>query len=125
MVHWECDVDQWDEEKHQVKRKDNDIDNLRYLSAVFTVSYPSISGYRELVQAYQNRELTHPEDSLFAFSGITTVLSQVFPGGFISGLPTMFFDAALLWQSQSPMLWRIPGMKSGETPCLPSWSWIG
>jgi Heterokaryon incompatibility protein (HET) len=82
MVHWECDVDEWDEDKHQVKRNNNDIDNLRYLSAVFTISYPSISGYRELVQAYGNRELRYEEDSLFAFSGVTTVLSQVFLGGF-------------------------------------------
>lgn len=58
---------------------------------------------------YSRRRLTLVDDTLAAFAGIAHVLSRVFAGGFVFGMPLMFLDIALLWRP----------------PFLPSWSWIG
>jgi hypothetical protein len=71
------------------------------------------------------RNLTYPEDILDAFAGILTHLSRSFPGGFISGLPQMCFDAALLWQPWTPMIRRKAIGRSASDAVLPSWSWAG
>jgi hypothetical protein len=47
---------------------------------------------------YNMRQLTYPDDELAAFSGVLSTLSRTFTGGFVWGLPQMFFDVALLWQ---------------------------
>lgn len=67
---------------------------LNRLSGLFSSPVPDLVGYAGLVMEYNRRELTHPEDALAAFAGITTALSQMFYGGFICGLPSLFFDVA-------------------------------
>ncbi len=59
-----------------------------------------------------------------AFEGALTTFSTIFDGGFITGLPEMFFDAALLWQPYFPMRRREPVERAGRA-ILPSWSWVG
>jgi hypothetical protein len=95
------------------------------ISKLFTKTWPDISGYSQLVCDFNHRDLTYPEDVLDAFSGITTPLSTVFQGGFLYGIPEMFFDVALLWEAQSLLKRRVPQLSVGPNSSLPSWSWMG
>ena len=125
MVYWECDAGYWDEEKTGKNKRKDTQDPIEGLSAAFTSSFPSLDDYTELLRAYTSRVLSYSKDSLFAFSGITTALGRVFAGGFVSGLPMMFFDIALLWEPYGTSTWRAPVLDTHKNPCLPSWSWVG
>ncbi|KXH51918.1 heterokaryon incompatibility protein, partial [Colletotrichum nymphaeae SA-01] len=63
--------------------------------------------------------LPHHQLSFYLASprGLTSTVS----GGFICGLPRIFFDAALLWQPYEPLVRRASDLSSA----LPSWSWMG
>jgi hypothetical protein len=72
--------------------------------AVFMASpWPDMLRYARLVALFNLRNLTYPEDSLGAFAGVLDQLSRTFTGGFISGLPVMCFDAALISQHWRPL----------------------
>jgi len=92
---------------------------------------PDFRMYSELVCLYSDRDLTYPQDTLLAFSGILTSFTRTFPGGFVGGLPRLFLDHALLWQPfDRKCKRRIPvrGREDyGDLPSahLPSWSWCG
>ena len=121
---WVCGVAHWDEE--EVTDWRTSFPGIKGdLSNMFSLPLPSLSGYLTLVSQYNIRKLSYPEDAVFAFSGITIALSRVFDGGFISGLPQMFFDVALLWQPMVTGKRRMPVRTSTTPPCLPSWSWVG
>ncbi|PHH83272.1 hypothetical protein CDD83_3026 [Cordyceps sp. RAO-2017] len=83
--------------------------------------WPDLDEYARLVMDYSTRRLTLVDDTLPAFSGITHVLSHVFAGGFIYGMPLMFLDIALLWRPQATIRRRA----LSQQPYLPSWSWMG
>ena len=74
--------------------------------------------YAHLVGDYSRRKLTYEDDVLNAFSGITNTLTKTFLGGFYFGLPRLFFDTAMLWQSKNQLLRR-------NEEVFPSWSWMG
>ncbi|KAH8728531.1 heterokaryon incompatibility protein-domain-containing protein [Phaeosphaeriaceae sp. PMI808] len=95
----------------------------------FEVGYPALNVYSDLVQDFNARQLSYAEDCLSAFTGLLSCYTKAFKGGFLCGLPEIFFDAALLWQPNGELTRRVP---SGNTQhptateaCLPSWSWIG
>jgi len=83
--------------------------------------WPNFYRFARLVCFFNVRALTYPGDVLDAFEGSLATLSTVFDCSFISGLPQMQFDAALLWQPYFPMSRR---RASGDA-VLPSWSWVG
>ena len=85
--------------------------------------WPDLFQYLRMIQNYNTRRLTYPDDGLAAFSGVLSTLSRTFTGGFIWGLPQMFFDVALLWQPFTPLNRRLS--RNNDTPILPSWSWAG
>lgn len=87
--------------------------------------WPDVRQYIEMVHEYTNRELTFPTDGLRAIAGLITVWNRSFHGGFICGLPQMFFDDALLWQQYSGLQRRISKRCDGDQNVLPSWSWAG
>jgi hypothetical protein len=87
--------------------------------------WPNMARYARLVSMFNRRDLTYPEDVFDAFAGMLTHLSRIFPGGFISGLPQMCFDAALLWQPWAHMPRRIAKKSDSSAAILPSWSWAG
>ena len=87
--------------------------------------WPDVRQYIEMVREYNHRELTCPADALHAIAGLMTVWNRSFHGGFICGLPQMFFDEALLWQPCNLLRRRIPRKSSNDRTVLPSWSWIG
>jgi hypothetical protein len=88
------------------------------------LDWPDLQQYMNLVRNYNDRQLTFPEDVIAGFSGVLSILSDIFVGGFIYGLPEMFFDVALLWQPTSPLERRVSSSKTAKVH-LPSWSWIG
>jgi hypothetical protein len=125
MVEWRCGCCSCFEGLQQSKSYRNQS-GLNSLSSLFSSPVPDLVGYGRLVLDYNARELTHPEDVLAAFAGITTALSQTFYGGFICGLPSLFFDIALCWEPYSTCQRRVPSCASNATLAgLPSWSWAG
>lgn len=87
--------------------------------------WPDLWFYGDLVQQFNQRSVTRPEDALRAFAGITSVLTRSFPGGFIQGIPEILFDQCLLWQVKGPLKRRrVPDPNTVvERPA--SWSWSG
>lgn len=69
--------------------------------------------------------MTYPEDVYDGFRGIISLLAHSYTGANISGLPEMFFSAALLWQPWTPVARRKAKSCAQEDSLLPSWSWIG
>ena len=93
-----------------------------------TTSWPNFYRYARLVALYNERSLTYPQDILDAFAGLLSVLTPTFDGGFICGLPQMFFDSALLWQPYRALQRREVKVDENALPTwpwIPSWSWIG
>jgi hypothetical protein len=88
------------------------------------LDWPDLQQYMNLIRNYNDRLLTYPEDIIAGFSGVLATLSGVFISGFISGLPEMFFDIALLWQPASPLERRLSSSEASGMS-LPSWSWAG
>ncbi len=81
-----------------------------------------------VMNTYNGRELTYPEDRLRGFAGISKVMCRDFEGGFLSGLPVACFTLALLWRLKTPMTRRRLRTRSSaqaQPACLPSWSWVG
>ncbi|KAL1857552.1 hypothetical protein Daus18300_010310 [Diaporthe australafricana] len=112
----------------EVDRKSRNMDDkpkdLTSLSPV-----PDFKFYIELVCRYSNRNLTYDQDVLPAFSGVIEAFSrQTFRGGFVSGLPALFLDSALLWQPLLKARRRSmvgAGARIAPKAPLPSWSWAG
>lgn len=113
-------------------------DDLHLVAAV-----PELTRLGRLISDYNSRQLSYEEDALPAFSGVLSVLSRTFTGGFLYGLPEMFFDGALCWRCAETFTYdygardyidcTIRRRAFSEEPKegnfsaaeLPSWSWIG
>lgn len=87
--------------------------------------WPDMDDYARVVMDYTMRRLSFVEDTPRAFAGITSVLSKVFPGGFVWGMPVMFFEVALLWQPQISIKRKTLPLDNTHLNALPSWSWMG
>jgi hypothetical protein len=83
--------------------------------------------YQSLVKQYSPRMLTYPSDSLLAFAGILSSMTNTFGWKFVSALPESLFDLALLWRpiSGASMRPRIKSHSSADaTVCKsPTWCW--
>lgn len=124
---WNCEcsifyedmVDKWPPSQPYISRVGGAL-------KAFSYQYPDYLEYMSLINSYDKRDLSYPEDAMPAFASIVKVLSPKFYGGFICGLPTMFLDTALCWQAVGLCKRRqassiSPSAKLG----LPSWSWVG
>lgn len=124
---WDCQCSLW----HDIPGQENIISPPREFSRPFdTRWWPDFGFYIDLVCSFNGREFTYPQDALAGFSGILHALAPVFPGGFVSGLPRLFLDHALLWQPFGKASRRFNRLKHEEpeyqmTSSLPSWSWCG
>jgi hypothetical protein len=123
-VRWECDSGIWYEGFDQPIKQNLPHSTIRSHQWLFQLPYPDLKKYNELVAAFNVRQLTHPQDILRAFAGITSSLSSKFDGGFLCGLPVLFFDIALLWRPFGPLKRRISSDPATQS-CIPSWSWAG
>ncbi|PMD58619.1 HET-domain-containing protein [Hyaloscypha bicolor E] len=135
---WECHCRTWSEDStpdevngwaSKCSREKADIFRDSYMQPL---SWPNLHMYLQLVAAYNNRDLTFDYDILPAFAGITTTLSPSFPGGFLFGMPELFFDVALLWRPLGPSRRRRSTAPGEQNPtsklhsvAFPSWSWVG
>jgi len=127
-VNWECLCSAWHESQDPSNTSKISISHLANeppLTGFKTTPWPDMFRYARLVSLFNQRNLTYPEDVLEAFAGIFSHLSRNFPGGFLSGLPVMCFDAALLWQPYTSMTRRRSAKRSALDAVLPSWSWAG
>ncbi|KAF7877091.1 uncharacterized protein EAF02_008311 [Botrytis sinoallii] len=73
-----------------------------------------------------------PDDALPAISGLLSVLSRTFTGGFLYGIPEMFFERGLGWSPlwnhsniRRPKFSERFGKDRPSRAGLPSWSWVG
>lgn len=130
-VRWECDHAVWYEDVYEMDSSPAYVPLRKQWTYItryqfeLAVPFPNFSGYGKLVSAYNNRDLTHAEDAVAAFAGVTTQLSRIYSGGFNCGLPEIFFDVALLWQPWRTVERRISSGVRSTNSCLPSWSWAG
>ncbi|OAK98948.1 HET-domain-containing protein [Phaeosphaeriaceae sp. SRC1lsM3a] len=124
IAHWLCSRSVWDEppEGPTIPAKDMISPPKRFhigtpmgmMSQITIV--PSLYLAQIIADDYNQRNLTFESDFCSAIAGATEILSAFLPGGIIHGLPTFFFDIALLWHPTGTITRR---------PGLPSWSWMG
>ncbi|KEY66819.1 hypothetical protein S7711_09502 [Stachybotrys chartarum IBT 7711] len=126
-ITWECHCELWQGNPTSMLksiRGNRHVCTNPLSSSVFGFQHapwPDMDDYARIASDYSARRVTLVDDSLRAFTGITQVLSRVFPGGFIYGMPIMFLDVALLWRPSASLRRRaVP-----RPPFLPSWSWMG
>jgi hypothetical protein len=128
-VAWECSSACWPEFVHL------DSTDPSWLTKIiahspdqygidFTSNAPRIQDVALAIDHFNVRHLTYPEDALGAFSGVLSIFQRQYHGGFVSGLPVVFFNYGLLWQSER-VTRRVPKNKHSGDACLPSWSWAG
>ncbi|KAK4067767.1 hypothetical protein Trihar35433_6327 [Trichoderma harzianum] len=127
-VTWECHCELWQKSSLNIMPKlrgSNRHECINRLSSAILgyqhTPWPDLDEYARIAADYSARRVTHVEDTLRAFSGITSMLSRTFSDGFMYGMPLMFLDVALLWRPQASIRRRAPP----RAPFLPSWSWMG
>lgn len=82
--------------------------------------WPDMRLWGSLVSQFNKRNLTFETDVIDAFAGVEAAMRASFPGGFLLGLPQLFFDIALLWQPERKLTKR-----GDHDHHFPSWSWVG
>jgi hypothetical protein len=78
----------------------------------------SFRKYCQLVTGICSRAMTNPGDILHAFTGISNIFSSSMKCQMVWGLPTSYFDYALLFESLATIHIR-------RRPGFPSWTWAG
>ncbi|KAI9166783.1 hypothetical protein HJFPF1_02898 [Paramyrothecium foliicola] len=127
VVTWECHCDLWQGSPTSVMkslRGNRHTCTNAVASGAFGfhhAPWPDLDEYARIASDYSGRRVTFVEDTLKAFSGITQMLSRVYPGGFVNGMPLMFLDIALLWRPSAAIRRRAVT----RPPFLPSWTWMG
>ncbi|KAK8248555.1 hypothetical protein IWZ00DRAFT_524085 [Phyllosticta capitalensis] len=113
QVHWECQCGLWHEEALlKFEYPGFKRDTLRTIKAGF----PDLFAFGYHVHAFNKKSFRHANDALPAISGLLSIFSRSFEGGFLYGIPEIFFKRGLCWTQEEDRL-----QPSG----LPSWSWIG
>jgi hypothetical protein len=80
-----------------------------------------LSVYKKALTLYMARSLTYSKDILAAFNGIGNMVCEFLGGSLVHGLPSSYFDWALLWEARDA-----PERRVDEDPeMFPSWSWCG
>lgn len=128
-LHWECSLNVWHEELVLHAEVDKYINPRLNL---ILAGFPDLESLSHIIGEYNSKKLRHDDDALPGISGLLSVLSRSFVGGFLYGIPIMFFDRLLGWQPQWSHIdlhRRSPSARPAEkrlSPSgLPSWSWIG
>jgi len=124
-VRWECAAAIWREHFEQTTVLRPGSSHIpRAWESMFQCSLPDLNQLRSILNDYNRRIFTYPEDTLQAFAGISFALSTSFAGSFLSGLPTSLFDIAILWQPDEKISRRCARDLNHRND-LPSWSWAG
>ncbi|TGO43108.1 hypothetical protein BHYA_0003g00620 [Botrytis hyacinthi] len=128
-LHWECQCRVWHEEMFPDAETSEHIAPRENL---MTTGFPDLSSLSGIISGFNDTELWYEEDALPAISGLLSVLSRTFTGGFLYGIPEMFFERGLGWSS----FWEYSNLRrrkfsenfGKDRPSqagLPSWSWVG
>jgi hypothetical protein len=131
FLQWECSSSTWQEDIHTTSESCERNKNCRLVTTnVARSTGPDPISLLSIIGQYNGRDLTFPEDALLAITGVFTTLSRYYKGGFISGLPRVFFNTAVLWLNSasaacSRSIRRISKSSTSEKSFLPSWSWAG
>jgi hypothetical protein len=94
----------------------------------FASLLPTLGSLACLVDDFNGRKLSFPEDAFPAFTGIQGSLEQIYQVSFLYGLPEFWFELALFWAPSGPLTRRVASTSRSSTGIfyhLPSWSWIG
>ncbi|KAL3601198.1 hypothetical protein FPOAC2_05454 [Fusarium poae] len=142
QIHWKCSCADWHEDLPNLQEEQRGK-SVRPKSLGFPNIKRGLSDIREfgiLINEYNARELKYPEDAYPAADGLLNYLGKLaFPGGFLFGLPRIYFGMALMWsvefgmanpnRPQRPGLVRRKPSKRSQSILpnthLPSWSWVG
>ncbi|KAH7088961.1 heterokaryon incompatibility protein-domain-containing protein [Paraphoma chrysanthemicola] len=94
--------------------------------------FPELGSLSNIIGEYNTKVLRYPEDALPGIIGLLAVLSRSFEGGFLFGIPEMFFHRALAWNphwAHTELKRRTESDRPRQAQLLqghlPSWSWIG
>lgn len=127
MVRWECSRCAWQEDIVHVDGPESKF-RCNWMDVVVD-AYPSLGAFGYMLIEYNHRQFTYEEDVLPSLTGLLSMLSQKYEGGFLCGLPDMYFEAGLNWSAWAEDLSRrtSSGLSSASKSLtiLPSWSWIG
>ncbi|KAF3801411.1 hypothetical protein GCG54_00005567 [Colletotrichum gloeosporioides] len=128
-LHWMCQCSVWEEHLH------HGVEAGKYLNprmGEIMRGMPNIRSLSNLIGYYNDMKLSYDEDCLPGMTGLLTVFSRCFSGGFLCGIPEMFLETALSWQPtwyHTDLRRRVHSDRFDTSqlhPCLlPSWSWIG
>ena len=130
-LHWQCQCSVWHEETILGTEVDKYIDPRL---AIIAAGFPDLGALSHAISSYNSRELRYDEDALPGLFGLLSVASRSFTGGFLYGLPEMFFERGLGWKPfwrHTNLRRRKPSGRSAESQlspalsALPSWSWVG
>ncbi|TLS26079.1 hypothetical protein PpBr36_06884 [Pyricularia pennisetigena] len=128
-IHWECSCSVWHEELVYGAEADKYIEPR--LNLILS-GFPDLDALSHIIAMYNDMRLRHEDDALPGVTGLLSVLSRCFKGGFLYGIPVMFFDRVLGWKpyyAHVNLLRRTASKRPEEnrlSPAgLPSWSWIG
>lgn len=128
-IHWECQCSVFHEDMVFGAQTDEWIES--FLNAI-VAGFPDLNALDGLIFRYNKRRLRYDEDALPAIAGVLAVVSRSFAGGFLYGLPEMFFDRVLGWRSlprHGSLRRRTASTEVRESKFsesgLPSWSWVG
>jgi hypothetical protein len=99
------------------------LDDAGYRSSG-PITWPDFKDFSTEIRDYGPRFFTHDSDVVPAFAGTSSSLARVFTGGILYGLPVLFFDVALLWESQLRATRRSIDATLLESVRPPSWSWM-
>ncbi|KAF5643122.1 heterokaryon incompatibility protein [Fusarium sp. NRRL 52700] len=127
-VHWVCSCNLWHEELTLFTEIDHE---LHPQSKLVMAGFPDDCSLSRYFNEYNQRSLTFEEDALPALSGLLSVFSRSFEGGFLYGIPEMFFDHSLCWRGSGTqgLQRRVASSRPMESRFeyseLPSWSWLG
>ncbi|KAJ0334421.1 hypothetical protein COL5a_000478 [Colletotrichum fioriniae] len=128
-LHWMCQCSVWEEQLHLGVEAGKYIDPR--LGEIMR-GMPNLDSLANMIADYNPRALTYDEDALPSISGLLNVISRCFSGGFLYGIPEMYFEAALGWTpywSHTDLRRRTVSDRPTASqlgPCgLPSWSWVG
>ncbi|KAE9367150.1 hypothetical protein N431DRAFT_472161 [Stipitochalara longipes BDJ] len=123
----ECSVATWHEDNVVntiTECNDADESHMSQTSDLFTKQKPNITAFGHLLSVYDKREFTYSADILDALDGILSSLTA-FEGGFVWGLPYIFFDLALLWQPEETIIRRTSNTIAEHDVVPLSWTWAG
>ena len=83
------------EQREEAIFYDSDTSDIRHAPILPLPLFPDLALLGHLASAYNRRDLSFDGDAHAAFAGILTAMDATFLGGFVWGIPAIFFDIVL------------------------------